>query len=49
MTVLTRIEAGVATLTLNRPREMNAFNEVTARASSMHSRDSPRTRRCVSW
>jgi methylglutaconyl-CoA hydratase len=31
MTVLTRIEAGVATLTLNRPREMNAFDEVTAR------------------
>jgi methylglutaconyl-CoA hydratase len=31
MTVLTRIEAGVATLTLNRPREMNAFDEATAR------------------
>ena len=31
MTVLTRIEAGVATLTLNRPREMNAFDEITAR------------------
>src|SRR6266446_241751 len=30
MTVLTRIEAGVATLTLNRPREMNAFDEATA-------------------
>ena len=29
MTVLTRIEAGVATLTLNRPREMNAFDEET--------------------
>lgn len=31
MTVLTRIEAGVATLTLNRPREMNSFDEETVR------------------
>ena len=31
--VMTRLEAGVATLTLNRPREMNSFDADTARAS----------------
>lgn len=31
-TILTKIEAGVATLTLNRPKEMNAFDGDTARA-----------------
>ena len=30
--VMTRLEAGVATLTLNRPREMNSFDADTARA-----------------
>jgi methylglutaconyl-CoA hydratase len=30
--VLTRVEQGVATLTLNRPKEMNAFDGETARA-----------------
>jgi methylglutaconyl-CoA hydratase len=31
-TVLTRVEDGVATLTLNRPKEMNSFDVETARA-----------------
>jgi methylglutaconyl-CoA hydratase len=31
-TVLTRVENGVATLTLNRPKEMNSFDVETARA-----------------
>jgi methylglutaconyl-CoA hydratase len=30
--VLTRVEGGVATITLNRPKEMNSLNEDTARA-----------------
>jgi methylglutaconyl-CoA hydratase len=31
-TILTRVEQGVATLTLNRPKEMNSFDVETARA-----------------